>query len=157
MKNNQVLKIGQFGDHDLARLALRERLTSMMQFGRLSLKEGEAKPRYDVKADAGKGVITRADGSVVFETGLDSLVESGKQVRLALVAYKRLLRERNILQFVRDNRDLQLVVNTFGAEVVLMGFDGRTKKQVQRYKLVRDVVIGEVGVKIGRASCRERV
>ncbi len=146
MKNNQVLKIGKFGDHDLARLALRERLGSLLQFGRLSLKDGEAKPRYDVKGESGKGVITRADGSLVFETSLATLVENGQQVRLALVAYKRLLRERGILQFVRDNRDLQIIVNTLGGEVVVFGFDSRTKSRVQRFRLVRDIVLGDIGV-----------
>ncbi len=146
MKNNQVLKIGKFGDHDLARLALRERLGSMLQFGRLALKDGEAKPRYDVKAESGKGVITRADGSLVFETSLETLVENGQQVRLAIVAYKRLLRERGILQFVRDNRDLHVVVNALGGEVVLFGFDVRAKARVQRFRLVRDIVLDDIGV-----------
>ncbi|MBX9878058.1 MAG: hypothetical protein K2Y22_06320 [Candidatus Obscuribacterales bacterium] len=144
MKNNQVLKIGKYGDHDLARLALRERLNSMLQFGRVLLKDGEAKPRYDVKS--GKGVITRADGTVIFEASLAGLVETGEQVRLALVAYNRVLRERGILQYVRDNRDLHKLVNIAGSEVVLFGFDSRSKKRVQRYQLVRDIVLSDIGV-----------
>lgn len=144
MKNNQVLKIGKYGDHDLARLALRERLNSMLQFGRVSLKQGEEKPRYDVKS--GKGVITRADGTVIFEASLAGLVENGEQVRLALVAFNRVLRERGILQFVRDNRDLRKLVNIAGSEVVLFGFDSRSKKRVQRYQLVRDIVLNDICV-----------
>ncbi len=144
MKNNQVLKIGTYGDHDRARLALRERLNSMLQFGRVSLKDGEAKPRYDVKS--GKGLITRADGTVIFEASLAGLVESGEQVRLALVAYNRVLRERGILQYVRDNRKLHTLVNVYGSEVVLFGFDSRSKKRVQRYQLVRDIVLSDIGV-----------
>lgn len=146
MKNNQVLKIGPYSDNQLARLALRERLRSMLQFGRLSLKDGEAEPRYDLKGESGKGVITRADRSVVFEASLAALVESGEQVRLALVAYNRLLRERGILRFVRDNRDLRIVVNTFGNEVVLFGFDSRRNSRVQRYELARQIYLSEIGV-----------
>lgn len=148
MKNNQVVQIGEFGDHDLARLSLRETLNSMLQFGRVSLKAGETRPRYDVKADAGKGVITRSDGSVLAESNLADLVENGKKVRLALIAYRRLLRERDILQSVRDNRDLQVIVNTRGAEVVVFDFDNRSKSRVQRFRLTRDVYLSDVGVTV---------